>query len=72
MIAERIPELEKLSREEKLLLASELWQANADIPEDAQRDEAIEKLLQERLLEYEENPDAVITWEEMKRKYGRE
>ena len=70
MISETIPEIAKLTREEKLQLAGELWEENIDRISSPETEEAIEKLLRERLKEYEANPDAVISWEELRKKNG--
>lgn len=66
MIAERIPELKRLSPEEKLILVSELWKELAAEPDSfPPRDDHI-KLLKERLEHYRKNPGDVIAWEEVK------
>lgn len=70
MIADRIPEIAKLTREERLLLACELWEEDWEFHPNPERDEAIGVLLQERWQAYEANPDAVITYEEMRKKHG--
>ncbi len=70
MIAERIPEIAKLTREERLQLACELWEEEWGSHPHPEMDEAIGKLLKKRWEEYEANPSAVITYEEMRKKYG--
>ncbi|MCB1233293.1 MAG: addiction module protein [Verrucomicrobiae bacterium] len=70
MIAERIPEIAKLTREERLLLACELWDEEWELHPNPDTDAALEKLLAERWKAYEANPDAVISYEEMRKKYG--
>lgn len=65
MIIERIPEIGTLSEDEKCTLVHELLK---DLSErDAGKpDPEIAVLLEKRLKEYEANPDAVMTWEEVK------
>lgn len=70
MIAERIPEISKLTREERLQLACELWEEDWVAHPNREMDEAIGKLLEERMKEYHANPDAVITYEELREKHG--
>lgn len=66
MIAERIPELKKLSPEEKLILVGELWEELAADPDSfPPRDDLIE-LLKERREHYRKNPGDVRSWEEVK------
>lgn len=70
MIADRIPEIAKLTREERLQLACELWEEDWVLHPDPAMDEAIGKLLVERWKDYERNPNAVISYEDMRKKYG--
>lgn len=72
MIAETIPAIADLSREEQLLLAVELWNRHTALPEDPESENVIARFLEERHREYLENPDNVISWEDLKRKYGRD
>jgi len=66
MIAERIPELRKLSLEEKLILVEELWKEIAQSPESLPpRHDHIE-LLKKRLEHYRKNPADVVAWQEVK------
>ena len=66
MIAERIPELKRLSSEEKLILVGEIWDELASDPDAfPPRGDHI-KILQERLQRYRENPSDVHSWEEVK------
>ena len=68
MIAERIPALKTLSAEEKLALASELWDEVAEHPELLPVREDHVQILQERLQEFERNPHATVPWEEVKKR----
>jgi len=70
MIADRIPEIAKLTREERLLLACELWDEDWELHPNREMDVAIGKLLQERWKAYEINPEAVISYADMRKKYG--
>lgn len=64
MIKERIPGLDKLTNEEKLALAGELW-------DEAMSEEAIEltedqkKELNKRIIYAEDHPDEMIPWEQV-------
>ncbi len=70
MIAETIPQLEKLSPEEKLTLSDELWrEVTGDAPGTSDPD-LVEKL-NERFREFEENPEVGVPAEEMKRRFHR-
>lgn len=65
MIIEQLPEVQKLSHEDKMALAIELInETTATQEEDV--DERIVTMLYERLEEYRKNLDAVFTWEEVK------
>lgn len=70
MIAERIPEIAKLTREERLLLACELWDEDWDLHPDPAKDRALEAHLIERWKDYEAHPEAVISYEDLKKKYA--
>ena len=71
MIAERIPEIAELTREEKRELVAELWEeVLAD--DDSPTDEAIERLIKARMANYEQNPDAAMTWNEFRSRWGLE
>ena len=69
MIADKIPDLKNLSAEEKVALACELWEEIEAHPERffPVREDHI-KILQERLEEYERNPQNTISWEEVKKR----
>ena len=68
MIAERIPALKTLSAEEKLALASELWDEVAEHPELLPIREDHVKILQERMQEFERNPHDTVPWEAVKKR----
>jgi len=65
MIIERIPEISSLSEDEKFTLVHELLSELSDRTNGAP-DPVIAELLEKRLREYEANPEAVLTWEEVK------
>lgn len=71
MIAERLPGISELSPQEKWLLASELWDAVAEIPGALPAGEAQKPLIRQRWQEYLSNPEDGSTWEEIKRKLGK-
>ncbi len=71
MILERIPEISKLSPEDKLRLANELWQQVAEDPDRIPVSDEHKQLIEQRYQEYLENPDDVVTWEEVKRRLGK-
>jgi len=67
MIAERFPELGKLSLDEKRRLMNELWdEVSRGALETA--DPAIVELLEQRWRQYESNPETAITIEEFRRR----
>ena len=66
MIADKIPELKKLSAEEKLLLVKELWDELVSQPNAFPPRADHVKLLRERLVHYERHPEDVIAWEQLK------
>jgi len=66
MIAEKFPELNNLSSEEKLILIGELWDDLAAHPETFPPREDHLKLLCERLEHYRNHPQDVVAWEELK------
>ena len=66
MIAEKIPELKRLSPEEKLILVGELWDELAARPNAFPPREDHIALLKERLEHYRRNPADVVAWEDVK------
>ena len=66
MIAEKIPELKRLSPEEKLTLVGELWDELAARPNAFPPREDHIALLKERLEHYRRNPADVVAWEDVK------
>ena len=68
MITERIPQIEKLNSEEKLLLISELWEDLSRSPEQIPVSKETIKELDRRLEEFEQNPAQGKSWEEVKKR----
>jgi putative addiction module component (TIGR02574 family) len=65
MIVEQLPEVQKLSPEDKLVLAAELFEEAADCSAEAP-DQDMLAILNERLAEYRANPEAAAPWSEVK------
>lgn len=66
MILETIPEIQKLSSEEKLQLANELWEELEKL-DDSSIDPAIIELLESRMAQYRDDPSTARTYEEVKK-----
>lgn len=69
MILEKFPELAKLSYEEKMILSSEL-RGEDDIELSKEQEDAIRKVLAKSWEDYEKNPDAVISYADLRKKHG--
>lgn len=65
MIKEKIPQLKKLSKIEKRVLAGELWDEVMTI-EDVELTPEQKRVLDERIEYAKAHPDEVISWKEMK------
>lgn len=70
MIAETIPQIQDLTPREKLILASELIGQFEEAPLDTPQDEAIVRLLDARMAEFEKNPESAISWQDFRKKWG--
>lgn len=66
MILETIPEIQKLTNQEKLQLANELWE-ELENQADSVIDPAIIELLESRMAEYRRNPSSARSYEEVKK-----
>jgi putative addiction module component (TIGR02574 family) len=66
MIKEKIPELEKLSTADKFGLAVELWDELSSNPDAIPITEEQLNELDRRFEEYRQDPDKVVTWEQVK------
>ena len=70
MVAETIPQLKKLTPEEKLTLSDELWrEVTGEDP--ASPDANLVEKLNQRYGEFEQNPELGIPADEMKRRFQR-
>jgi putative addiction module component (TIGR02574 family) len=68
VITERIPALAQLSVQEKLLLASELWDEVIAQGEDIPVSQHILDELDRRMEEYRRDPSTASPWEEVKQR----
>jgi len=68
VIAEKIPALAQLSLQEKLLLASELWNEVTAQTEDIPVSQEILDELDRRMEEYRRDPSTASPWEEVKQR----
>jgi putative addiction module component (TIGR02574 family) len=66
MIEEKIPELQKLSTADKFALAVELWDELSSKPDEIPVTEEQLNELDRRFKEYRQDPDKVVSWEEVK------
>ncbi len=64
MIAERFPEIAQLPDEDKLTLMAELWQDVTDHSGD--EEPALAAFVEQRWQEYQQNPERVSPWSEVK------
>ncbi|TDU71239.1 putative addiction module component (TIGR02574 family) [Prosthecobacter fusiformis] len=65
MVLESIPALTKLTSDERLILAAELWRENI-VNEEGDTDPEMVQMLRERLEKYQTQPEAVSTWDDVK------
>lgn len=56
----------ELDLDARVRLVQDLWDAIADSVESQPLDAATRVLLDQRIAEYEANPDAVVPWEEVR------
>ncbi|MBA7576311.1 hypothetical protein ES708_18150 [subsurface metagenome] len=61
-----LKEIAKLTSDEKLQIAEEIWDDLNEHYKDIPLTETQKKELNRRLDEYEKDPDNVLTWEEVK------
>lgn len=66
MITDRIPDLKRLSPEEKLALAGELWSELAAQPGSFLPREDHVQLLRQRLEHYRQHPEDITAWNDLK------
>jgi len=63
MIAETIPALANLTKEEKVILAAELWADAEGVDDVSEPDPTVPQLLTDRLAQYRSDPDSALSWE---------
>lgn len=66
MILERLPEVQKLSPEEKWVLVDELWASLVDDAASGPVDPEMLAELERRMAEYEAHPETATTWEKIR------
>jgi len=71
MIVDRIPEIERLSTEEKLLLIKELWENIEGDQATAPADPDILEELDRRAAHYRQHPETAMSWDDFKRSIGK-
>jgi len=68
MILEKIPQVQQLTAEEKLLLVGELWDDLASHPTEVPVTSEQIAELDRRMEAYRKNPEQVTTWEAIKQR----
>lgn len=63
-------DISELSIAERIQLAEDLWDSILNNPEELVLSEAQEQELDRRLEQYQRDPDAGSTWEEVKQRLG--
>lgn len=71
IISEPIPELKNLTSEEKLELATELWQELESNPEALPVRVDHLAIIRERIAHYRKHPEDTESWEDVKRRVLR-
>ena len=71
MLIERMPEVQRLSSEEKLKLAAELWGEIEGKQGEIAVDDSVYVLLEKRFAEFEDDPTTAVTWQDFKRRIGK-
>lgn len=61
-----LSEVLKLSIAERILLVEEIWDSIAEFPEAVELTPDQKKELDKRLLSYQENPEEIYSWDEVK------
>ncbi|HUF63951.1 MAG TPA: addiction module protein [Verrucomicrobiales bacterium] len=72
MISDSIPDLKRLTPREKLILATELWENFRDSDQDDGVNEAVYRVLEERFSAYRDDPSTAVTWDEFRKRLGKE
>jgi|1185.fasta_scaffold1870610_1 putative addiction module component (TIGR02574 family) len=63
-----LPQVARLTKEEKLQLVEDLWDAIATMPDDLPVSEQEKRILDERLDKYQSSPEAGLSVEEFKKR----
>jgi putative addiction module component (TIGR02574 family) len=65
-ISATLAEIKTLSVDDRLLLVQEIWDSISLEPEQLELTEAQEQELSRRLADHKENPNTVVSWDEVK------
>ena len=68
MILEEMPEIQKLTKEEKLQLVEDLWDAIAAMPDDVPVSDEERTLLDQRFEAHSKSPEHALTLEDFKKR----
>jgi putative addiction module component (TIGR02574 family) len=71
MLIERMPEVQRLSSEEKLRLAAELWGEIEGKQDEIAVDESVYALLEKRFADHQNDPASAVTWQDFKSRIGK-
>ncbi len=71
MILDTLPQLRKLSADDQLTLAGELFREALTTPENAEPDPDIVERLRRSLEDYERDPSTAVSWAELRRKISK-
>ena len=69
MIAEQIPEVGKLSLEDKWLLSTELWEEVEQKQSLLPTAPEIQQIVEQRFAEFERDPSSAMTLDDFKRRF---
>jgi putative addiction module component (TIGR02574 family) len=70
MILETLPAVERLSPQEKLTLAGELWDQVTAMPELFPADPDTVALLETRYADWQRDPSGAVSWEEFRKQFA--
>ncbi|MGA3172070.1 MAG: addiction module protein [Chthoniobacteraceae bacterium] len=68
MTLNRIPEIQRLSKQEKLQLVGDLWDEIATMPDDMPVSQEEAQLLDQRWKSYMDSPEKALTLEDFKKR----
>ncbi len=63
-----IPQLQQLTKNEKIQLVEDLWDSIATVPDDLKISEEEKAILNARLQAHQKSPDSVLSLDEFKKK----